>query len=69
VFSNPSGTGPDSVNGFGGTGGGLLGQDTSITLPVPPGTPPGSRQIRVIGLSAVGQPVGVFSDAVTVVIQ
>jgi hypothetical protein len=47
----------------------VLVQDTSITLPVPSGTPPGSRQIRVIGLSAVGQPVGVFSDAVTVIIQ
>jgi hypothetical protein len=36
-----------------------------VTLPA--GIPPGSYQVRVIGLTATLALVGVFSDAVTVV--
>jgi hypothetical protein len=69
VFLNPGAGAPDGQNGFGGAGGGLLVQgQTTLTVTVPVGTPTGSRQFRVIGLSTAGTPVGVFSTAVTVTI-
>jgi len=67
VFANPNGTGADSVNGFGGAGGGLLVTGTTLMGVAPPTLDPGSYQVRVIGFSA-GQPVGQFSDALTVVV-
>lgn len=45
----------------------LLG--TSFTMTLASSVPPGAYQVRVIGLSATGQPVGVFSDALTVMVQ
>ena len=68
-FANPNGTGPDSDNGFGGAGGGFVLSVTSFTLVLPPSIPPGSYQVRVIGLSPTNQVVGAFSDAVTVVVS
>jgi len=41
---------------------------TSFIITLAPSTPPGTYQVRVIGLSPSGQPVGVFSDAVPVVV-
>jgi hypothetical protein len=67
VFANPNGTGADSVNGLGGAGGGLLVTGTTLMGVAPPTLDPGSYQVRVIGFSA-GQPVGQFSDALTVVV-
>jgi hypothetical protein len=66
VFANPNGTVPDGVNGFGGAGGGILVNDTSLVAVVPPGTPPAAYQIRVAGLTPDNQIVGGFSSAVTV---
>jgi Tol biopolymer transport system component len=70
AFSNPNGTGPDAVNGFGGAGGALLSAGTGTTLDVviPPGLPAGNYQVRLIGLNAGLQPVGVFSDAITLIL-
>jgi Divergent InlB B-repeat domain/Matrixin len=68
-FANQNGTSPDGVNGFGGAGGGLLVPGTSLTVPIDPSISPGTYQVRVIGLSATGQLLGQFSDAVTIVIQ
>lgn len=68
-FANPNGTAPDPVNGFGGAGGGFVVAGTSFTTTVPPSIPPGTYEIRVTGLSPAGQVVGVFSDAVTVVVD
>jgi hypothetical protein len=68
-FANQNGTSPDAVNGFGGAGGGLLAPGTSLTVPLDPSISPGTYQVRVIGLSATGQLLGQFSDAVTIVIQ
>jgi streptogramin lyase len=42
--------------------------DTALSGPVPPGVPSGVYQIRVIGLSPAGSPVGSFSDAVSVIV-
>ena len=67
-FANPNGTGPDRVNGFGGAGGGFVVPGTGFTVTLGASTPPGTYQVRVIGLSPTGQPVGTFSDAVTVVV-
>ena len=67
VFANPNGTGADSVNGFGGVGGGLLVTGTTLMGVAPPTLDPGNYQVGVIGFSA-GQPVGQFSDALTVVV-
>ena len=68
-FANPNDVAPDSVNGYGGAGGAFLVSGTGLTAVLPPDAPPGSYQIRVIGLTAGGQLVGRFSDAVTLVIQ
>jgi hypothetical protein len=57
------------VNGYGGAGGAFLASGTGFTAVLPPAAPPGSYQIRVIGLTAGGQLVGRFSDAVILVIQ
>jgi hypothetical protein len=35
---------------------------------VPPSIAAGTYRVRVIGLGALGQPLGSFSDAVTVVV-
>lgn len=67
-FSNANGTEPDGVNGFGGAGGGLLVHDTSLAVVLAAPFPGGTYQVRVIGVSATGQLVGAFSDAVTVVV-
>ena len=66
-FANPNGTTADPVNGFGGAGGGSLATGTGFTMTLPAGIPPGSYQVRVIGLTATLTLVGVFSDAVTLV--
>jgi photosystem II stability/assembly factor-like uncharacterized protein/Tol biopolymer transport system component len=68
-FTNPNAAAPDPVNGLGGTGGGVRVVSTSFTATVPGGLTPGSYQVRVIGVSAAGQPVGTFSDAITVSVQ
>ena len=68
-FANPNGTGPDPVNGFGGAGGGFVVSGTSFTVTLPSSMAPGTYQVRVIGLSPIGQPAGAFSDAVTVVVD
>jgi hypothetical protein len=66
-FANPNGAGPDGVNGFGGAGGGFLVTGTTVTLTVPLDTPPGTYQVRVIGVAPSGL-VGAFSDALTIVV-
>jgi hypothetical protein len=68
-FANPNGTAPDAANGFGGTGGGLVVSGTSLPVTLTSSIPAGTYQVRVIGLSAAGQIVGTFSDAVTVIVQ
>jgi hypothetical protein len=65
VFANPNGTGPDAVNGFGGAGGVAVVQTTSFSTTLGPGFPAGLYQVRVVGLTPAFQPVGRFSDAVT----
>ena len=67
-FANPNGAGPDPVNGFGGAGGGVLISGTGFTTAIAPSFPPGNYQLRVIGLSPAGQPVGSFSDAITLIL-
>jgi virginiamycin B lyase len=70
TFANPNGTGPDPFNGFGGLGGGLLVATTTLSATFNAGdVPPGAYQVRVVGLSATFQFVGVFSDAITVIVQ
>ena len=69
AFANPNGAAPDPVNGFGGAGGGFPVPGTALTVLLPPTLPPGTYQIRVIGLDGAGQLLGTFSDAVTVAIQ
>ncbi len=61
-------TAPDPVNRLGGAGDRFVLPGTSFTVTPGPSTPPGPYQARVIGLSPTGQPVGVFSDAVTVIV-
>jgi hypothetical protein len=63
-FSNPNGTGLDPVNGAGS----VAVTGTTVTAALTPLVPPASYQVRVIGLSAAGQPTGAFSDAVTVIL-
>jgi Tol biopolymer transport system component len=65
-FWNPNGNAPDTVNGFGGAGGALVANGTSLTVPLDPATPPGAYQARVIGLTAQLVPLGTFSNAITV---
>lgn len=64
-FGNPNAAAPDPVSGYGGVGGGLLVSGTQLSGVLPP-VPPGSYQIRVIGLTAALGAVGRFSDARTV---
>lgn len=48
-FTGP--TVPDPVNGFGGAGGGVLVRSqTSLSVPLGPGVPAGTYQVRVIGV-------------------
>jgi Tol biopolymer transport system component len=68
AFSNPNGTGPDPVNGFGGAGGAFVTADERFDVLVPTELPPGNYQVRVIGLTSSFQTVGVFSDAITVIL-
>ena len=65
VFANPNGTGADGVKGFGGAGGAVVVPDTSVPVLLDPSFPAGVYQVRVVGLTAGFQPVGRFSDAVT----
>jgi Tol biopolymer transport system component/subtilisin-like proprotein convertase family protein len=67
-FANPNGTVPDGDNGFGGAGGGFVVPETSVTLTVPVETPPGRYQVRVIAIGSAAA-LGVFSDALTVVVE
>jgi hypothetical protein len=64
-FTNPNAGLPDGVNGFGGLGGGVPVFATGFPADLDPAFPAGSYQVRVIGLDAGGQPVGTFSDALT----
>jgi hypothetical protein len=68
VFAIPNDTGVDPLNGCGGLGGCFAVAGTGFTALLDPGFPAGSYQVRVIGLSAAGSPVGRFSDAVTVIL-
>jgi Tol biopolymer transport system component len=68
TFANPNGTAPDGVNGFGGAGGGLVVGAATFTATLGPGMPPGVYQVRVVALSPSLQVVGVFSDAVTLIL-
>jgi subtilisin-like proprotein convertase family protein len=67
-FLNPNGSVPDPVNAFGGAGGGFLVEGTSFTVVIDPSIPPGTYQVRVIGLSRDGRPIGTFSDALTLTV-
>jgi subtilisin-like proprotein convertase family protein len=67
-FLNQNGPGPDPVNGFGGAGGGFLVEGTSLTVVIDPSVPPGTYQVRVIGISRDGRPIGTFSDALTLTV-
>jgi hypothetical protein len=68
AFANPNGTAPDPVSGFGGAGGGLPVPATSFTAVLDASFPPGTYQVRVVGLSASGGLVGTFSDAITIIL-
>jgi hypothetical protein len=68
-FANPNAATVDPVNGYGGAGGGLLVTGTTLSGLLPLDMPPGTYQVRVIGLSASFQVIGTFSDAVTITIQ
>jgi hypothetical protein len=65
---NPDRTGPDPVNEFGRAGGGFVVVGTSFSVALPSTARPGTYQVRVIGLSPTGQPVGTFGGAVTGVV-
>jgi lysophospholipase L1-like esterase len=67
AFANPNGTAPDPVNGSGGAGGMVVVSGTSLPVVLEPSFPLGTYQVRVIGLSGAGNPVGRFSNAITVV--
>jgi hypothetical protein len=41
---------------------------TSLSVVIPGTLAPGTYRVRVIGLDSAGNPVGTFSDAVTVVV-
>jgi hypothetical protein len=64
-FTNANGTGPDTVNGFGGGGGGFPTTGTGFVATLDPTVPAGRYQVRVIGLGSDGLPRGSFSDALT----
>jgi hypothetical protein len=68
TFSNPQGTTVDATNGFGGAGGGFIVGTAGQAVNVVPAAsaPAGSYQLRVIGLDRDIQPLGTFSDAVTI---
>jgi hypothetical protein len=68
AFRNPNGSAPDGVNGFGGAGGGFPVGGTSFPVILTPDFPAGTYQVRVIGLTDTFLTVGVFSDAITVVL-
>jgi Divergent InlB B-repeat domain len=68
AFSNPGGTAFDGVNGFQGSGGGLLVGGTTLPITIPADAPPGAYQVRVVGLTADRALVGRFSEAVTVLL-
>jgi hypothetical protein len=63
-FTNPIGSGPDAVNGYGGLGGGFAVPGTTVTVQVPPDLAPGAYQVRIVGLTPASL-VGRMSDAVT----
>jgi hypothetical protein len=65
AFTNPNGTTPDAVHGLGGAGGGFVVVGTRVALAIPADLPAGRYQLRVVGLTADGQVVGRFSDALT----
>jgi hypothetical protein len=65
AFTNPNGAAPDAINGLGGAGGGLVAGGTSLTLAIPVDVATGRYQVRIVGLTAEGQVIGRFSDAVT----
>jgi uncharacterized delta-60 repeat protein len=67
-FLNPNGPTPDPVNGFGGAGGGFLVEGTSFTLVIDPSIPLATYQVRVIGVSRDGRPIGIFSDALAITV-
>jgi hypothetical protein len=69
AFTNPNGTAPDGTNGLGGAGGGFVVSGTSLTVSVPGDASPGSYQFRIVGLTAAGQPMDQFGDAVTVSVE
>jgi len=50
-------------------GGALVVPDTGFTATVPSGIPAGTYQVRVIGLTGTGAPVGQFSATLTIAIQ
>jgi hypothetical protein len=68
AFTNPNGAGPDRINGVGGAGGGFVVSGTSVTIAVPAEAAAGRYQVRVIGLTGAGQPIGAFGDAITVTV-
>lgn len=71
IEGSPTRTAPGAVRSTasGGAGGGFVVSGTSFTVTLSAAIPPGPYQIRVIGLSPTDQPVGAFSDAVTVVVE
>jgi hypothetical protein len=69
AFVFPNTASPDP-NGAGGPGGFVVVPGTSFTASLTADVPPGSYQVRVIGLPAAGDPgTSTFSDAVTVVLN
>ena len=67
-FANPNGTAAGPVNGFGGAGGAFMVSRTSLTVTLGRSTPPGTYRVRVVGFSPTEQILGLFSDAVAVVL-
>jgi hypothetical protein len=65
-FGNPNSSSPDSINGFGGAGGGLLVAGTTLPITLEPTIPGGTYQWRVIAVAADGTPRGIFSDAASI---
>jgi len=67
-FANPNGTAPDAVNGLGGAGGGFLVPGTTFTTALPD-FGPATNQVRVIGMTESGQPLGTFSDGLNLLFE